>query len=239
MTYGARGNELTYLNKEWQDSLWTNSSLDSMTYDTSGNELTYLAEYWQNGQWTNSSLNTYTYNASGNQLTDSCEYWQNGQWTNQWLETYTYDINQNLIDFSSESWQDSAWVASDGDMWASDGPNYEDYYGYDVTIAYKLTNVTGISVSKPNIPTGFSLSQNYPNPFNPATVINYQLPVGGFVTLKVYDILGREVTTLVNGRQNAGYYHAKFDGSRLASGVYFYRLMAGDYTSIKKAVLMK
>jgi len=70
----------------------------------------------------------------------------------------------------------------------------------------------------------YALSQNYPNPFNPSTVINYQIPVDGFVSLKIYDITGREVTTLVNRAQTKGRYEIKFDASNLSSGVYFYRI---------------
>ncbi len=88
-------------------------------------------------------------------------------------------------------------------------------------------------------PTKYSLSQNYPNPFNPSTLINYQLPVGGRVTLKVYDILGREVAVLVNGLNGAGYHSLRFDGSNLASGVYFLRMTAGQYTDVKKMILLR
>jgi hypothetical protein len=75
-------------------------------------------------------------------------------------------------------------------------------------------------------PTIYKLSQNYPNPFNPSTTIEYQLPVDGHVSLKVYDLLGREVATLVNEQQTADYYKIKFDVGDIASGVYFYRLDA-------------
>lgn len=88
-------------------------------------------------------------------------------------------------------------------------------------------------------PKVFSLSQNYPNPFNPTTVIGYQLPKDSYVTLKVYDILGKEVTTLVNRRQNAGYYNITFHAANFSSGVYFYRLTAGNFTDTKKFLLMK
>lgn len=99
--------------------------------------------------------------------------------------------------------------------------------------------LTGTNNRTDNVPTAFVLSQNYPNPFNPATMINYQLPMNSHVTLKIYDVLGREVKTLVNERQSAGTHSVRFDGSGLSSGVYFYRLTAGHYSITRKLVLMK
>jgi hypothetical protein len=90
-----------------------------------------------------------------------------------------------------------------------------------------------------SLPTLFELSQNFPNPFNPSTNINYRLPVAADVILKVYDVLGREVKTLVNGHQTAGIYSVKFNASNLASGVYFYTLQAGSYHDTKKLLLLK
>jgi photosystem II stability/assembly factor-like uncharacterized protein len=85
----------------------------------------------------------------------------------------------------------------------------------------------------------FELQQNYPNPFNPSTVINYQIPFDGMVTLKVYDILGNEIQTLVNGYKNAGKYSAAFDGSRLSSGIYLIKMKSGDFISTRKMTLIK
>ena len=89
------------------------------------------------------------------------------------------------------------------------------------------------------VPKEFALQQNYPNPFNPSTTINYDLPVSSFVTMKVYDITGREVATVVNELQNAGRYNIRFDGSNFASGVYFYRIQAGEFKQLKKMFLIK
>lgn len=96
------------------------------------------------------------------------------------------------------------------------------------------------------VPSEFSLSQNYPNPFNPATTINYQLPMNSMVSIKIYDIIGREVATLVNGVMNAGSYSMPFNASRFASGVYFYRIGAtalngshSRFTDVKKMLLLK
>jgi hypothetical protein len=88
-------------------------------------------------------------------------------------------------------------------------------------------------------PVAFSLLQNYPNPFNPSTTVKYQLPQTSHVLLTVYDILGREVSVLVNERRDAGIYEVRFDGSNLASGVYFYRIQAGDYLASKKMLILK
>jgi hypothetical protein len=88
-------------------------------------------------------------------------------------------------------------------------------------------------------PVSYNLSQNYPNPFNPATKINFSIPKGEFVSLKVYDILGREVSTLVNKQMTVGTYSIDFDASKLSSGVYFYRLDAGSFTQTKKMIVQK
>jgi len=87
--------------------------------------------------------------------------------------------------------------------------------------------------------TNFYLAQNYPNPFNPTTVIRYQMPKAGFVSIKLYDILGREVKTLVNESKGAGSYNVTFNAENLSSGVYIYQMKAGGFISSKKLVLMK
>ena len=93
--------------------------------------------------------------------------------------------------------------------------------------------------SQEEVPHTFDLEQNYPNPFNPATVIRYQLPENGYVSLKIYDVLGREVAALVDEYKEAGYYEEEWDASGLSSGVYIYRLRAGSYTAIKKMLLAR
>jgi hypothetical protein len=89
------------------------------------------------------------------------------------------------------------------------------------------------------LPKQFALEQNYPNPFNPTTLISYQLPVASTVSLKIYDVLGKEVATLVNGRQEAGAYNIPFHATALSSGIYFYRLQAGNFVATKKMMLVK
>jgi uncharacterized membrane protein YccF (DUF307 family) len=101
-----------------------------------------------------------------------------------------------------------------------------------------MNGITSVK-QQPGLPTSFSLSQNYPNPFNPTTKINYSIPKTGFVSLKVYNIIGQEVETLFNGLQQPGNYSATFDGKNLTSGVYFYRLQSESASITKKFVLIK
>jgi hypothetical protein len=102
-----------------------------------------------------------------------------------------------------------------------------------------VVSFIGISPLSNSIPKVYSLSQNYPNPFNPSTLIKYGLPKQGVVKLVIYDVLGREVKVLVNEMKPAGNYEAIFDGSSLASGIYFYRLETGDFKDVKKMALVK
>jgi len=116
----------------------------------------------------------------------------------------------------------------------------EDIHGNLSSVSNQVSAVaTGVENQHSGIPTEYSLGQNYPNPFNPTTVISYQLPVVSNVTLRVYDVLGREVETLVNERQTAGNYSVTIDARDLPSGLYFYRLQAGSYTATKKLLLLK
>ena len=94
-------------------------------------------------------------------------------------------------------------------------------------------------VIAPQLPSGFTLSQNYPNPFNPTTLIKYQVPKNTHVTIKVYDVLGQKVATLVDGDISAGYHQVTFNGSDLASGVYFYRISTPGYSKVMKMLILK
>lgn len=102
-----------------------------------------------------------------------------------------------------------------------------------------ISELTGVTVSRTGQPADLVLNQNYPNPFNPTTVIKYELPVSSLVTVKVYDVLGREIRTLVDRRQMAGEYSITFDAADLPSGVYFLRLNAGEFSATRKMMLLR
>jgi hypothetical protein len=120
-------------------------------------------------------------------------------------------------------------------VWSDlDDANYEIYYRRNLT--GELTDVTN---ENNNSPDDFILFQNYPNPFNPATSIQFAVGSMQFVTLKIYDILGREVATLVDEEKIAGNYEVTFDGKNLSTGIYFYQFKSGNFRATKKMILIK
>jgi len=103
-----------------------------------------------------------------------------------------------------------------------------------------MNHVIGIKKISENIPKDYMLYQNYPNPFNPSTKIKFDIPKNSNVILKVYDIMGREVKTIVDNEYlHAGSYEVNFDGTDISSGVYFYRFIAGDYSAAKRMSMIK
>jgi hypothetical protein len=140
------------------------------------------------------------------------------------------DVDNNIVAYNTD--EDGVW---------SSGANTVNPTGGTTTPIVITSTDASLPVEENTINTvsKFSLSQNYPNPFNPSTVINYQLPKEGHVTLKVYDIIGKEVATLVNETKEAGSYQITFNASKLSSGIYFYSLSAGSFLSVKKMMVLK
>ncbi len=136
-----------------------------------------------------------------------------------------------------------AQLANDGTVYLFGGlsPDYRDGQVPVPSVDEVLIPSVATAVQRKIIanPSGFLLAQNYPNPFNPSTVISYQLSAASYVVLNVYDVLGREVARLVNERENSGDHKVTFEGSKLSSGVYFYRLSADGFTVTKKMILAK
>ena len=119
----------------------------------------------------------------------------------------------------------------------SNTANYGKAVGADVSL--NIQTITAVEPGKTAVPAKFSLAQNFPNPFNPATRINFTVPARAKVSLRVFSLIGQEVMTLVNGTYDAGTYSVDFNGSRLASGIYFYTLQAGSFNSTRKMILLK
>ena len=110
--------------------------------------------------------------------------------------------------------------------------------GIGISEVGTISSITGIE-DETMMPVKYSLNQNYPNPFNPSTTIKFQIPNSEFTTLKVYNVLGQEVATLVSNKLNPGNYTYTFDGKNLASGIYYYQLVAGGFREVKKMILLR
>jgi endo-1,4-beta-xylanase len=158
------------------------------------------------------------------------------------LISFATSLNKN--NYSSDAWTNLTTALSSAT--SIKNQNFSYATSADTTLRnaanslqYAIGVITNVSTAGENTARLFVLDQNYPNPFNPTTVIRYQLPVNSMVTLTVFDMLGREVATLVNDIKNAGSHETKFDGSKLPSGMYVYTLRAGNYTQTKKLVLLK
>jgi|SRR4030095_15639302 len=145
------------------------------------------------------------------------------------------------------------WSSNNGSTWNDQNQNFNlyglvwsmaqnsQYVFAGKTIVYRkpVSDLTGLSTINTEVPADYSLSQNYPNPFNPATNIKFGLPKSSNVVLRVYNQLGETVSELVNQNLGAGLYEYNFDASAVPSGVYFYKLTAGDFTQTKKMILIK
>ena len=157
---------------------------------------------------------------------------------------YGFYIERTAI---GESWNQIGFVKGAGTTLTGRNYQYTDNSVLSGKYSYRLRQVdfdgathysSAVDVDL-TVPAKFELSQNYPNPFNPSTSISYQLPKRGQVTLTIFDILGKEIVTLVNEQKDAGNYEVKFNANNLSSGMYFYRIHVGDFVSVKKMMLMK
>ena len=123
---------------------------------------------------------------------------------------------------------------------SSDDVGWGSQFATNVVYKYVGPRITSVEEEIINLlPTGYSLSQNYPNPFNPSTKFRYSVPQSSKVVIKVFDILGKEITTLMNEEKLAGTYELTWNASNLPSGVYFYQLKAGEFTQTMKMLLLK
>ncbi len=241
-TYDTNGSISVVLHEGWDGTAWENGERETFTYDSHDNLTVYLVELWDGTAWENVERETSTYDSNDNLTSRLYEDWFGINWQNYELESYSYDIDGNLISFEFGSWHDGSWMSWDGYLIFTDQlGNYYLIRGSRVDLYYiTITTDTEEEIKV----SSFSLSQNYPNPFNPTTTIRYELPTPSDVTLTVYDISGRTITTLKDTHQLAGHYDVLWNGTdnsgnRVSTGVYFCRLQAGDYSKTIKLVYLR
>ncbi len=255
------GNELTVdhdplhmLLYQSTDNGLTFQEVNSINNWNSGNQSgsltdTALSSFGANNIWTSSDedsplpivLESFTSSVSGREVTLN--------WiTSEEHNNAGFELQRMSIGISDSVWKTNAFIKGNGTKNTKTTYIFKDSrmnsgkYKYRIKQIdfngnfeyYELGNIVEVA-----LPKTFSLSQNYPNPFNPTTKIDFEVPHNSIVRIIIYDILGREIKTLVNKELSPGYYSLLFDGSGLASGVYFYRMNAGDFVKVKKMVVIK
>jgi hypothetical protein len=221
------------LQEGWIGTIWTNIGLYTQEFNSNNFLVEYRSQYWHstNG-WTNQQRWLETYTADNKPLEWITQFWQNNNWENFSRLISTYDVNGNETVFAWEIWENSHWT------------NH-------IQILLTYTPITSVEENYLAL-SDFSLFQNYPNPFNPSTKIEYTVGDAYYaspvpVTLKVYDVLGNEIATLVDEYKPAGGYEINFDASKLSSGIYFYQLKVvdpetssgQDFIKTKKMIYLK
>jgi photosystem II stability/assembly factor-like uncharacterized protein len=233
------------------DKIWSSPYESSNGYSFQGINFLYFSDNNNGGYFRNNTNDT---QSIFEKTTDGGITWSGRHYFYSAVYASCIDSEYNIYTFRYE---DSNIVASNnsGAFWGTKSDKFPVFasklifitkdtaYGLSITgTLYKSTNgggITSINNISETVPKEFYISQNYPNPFNPATIINYSIPKESFVTIKVYDFLGREVATLVNEEKSAGEYGVQFNGSKLASGIYFYKITAGSFVQTIKMILMK
>lgn len=238
-TYDTSSKPISYLREKWDISVeqWFNDQKCTIVYDDSGNITTRLYENWNPDitQWMKYYRYTYTYDDRGNMLTLLNDNWDKDgeKWTHYILQTYTYNDFDNVVHFISKSWNVNEWISGVSTCYIMDFSYFcEELFAYYTinTIIQNKRNLTHLK---------YSLLQNYPNPFNPNTTIEFSLPKNEYITLTIYNNLGKKIKILLNEEMAPGSHIINFDGSDLPSGLYFYRIVAGSFVSTKKLLLLK
>lgn len=222
------------------DSLWTKVKKEANIYDLDYKLIYNLVELYIVDVLIQSNKQEYFYDDHHNMIQEihSAYYYGQDQWFNLKRKDYSYDEFNNTISAQCFSIYQNAW-SPDYDsvnIFYNNKNNVLQYQAVHCTVEYGTFSDIHENILSPFL---FSLSQNYPNPFNPSTSINFTLPKGGFTSLKIYDILGKEVATLCNEELNAGNYTRSWDAANYSSGVYFYKLSAGNYSETKKMMMIK
>jgi len=218
-SYDENGNNIERLKQEWDGENWVNTYKYTYDYDTDGNNIEMSIQDWDVAQWITHFKLTYDYNTDGNKIEEFLQNWEGENWVNNKKTTYDYNTDGNHIESFGQNWEGGQWVND---------------YKY-ISIWEQITTIPEQNINA-NI---FRLSQNYPNPFNPSTTIEYDLPNSSDVKIEVYNIAGQKVQTLLNTKMSAGSHRVEFNAQNLSSGIYYYRIEAGEFQDVKKMILLR
>ncbi len=232
-SYDDQNNLTRKLMQGWdtQISSWVDYIKTDFTYDSENNLTMEIYQFMNDSDWENYSMRTQEFDENNNLTEKLLQKWQE-DWVNYRRFVYSYSeaplngfykVSSNLIGEVEQQWNGSDWI------------NLQQQ-----TYAYVPTS---LEETKEGLVT-YTLYQNYPNPFNPTTTIKYSIPNvethgHASVQIKIYDVLGREIATLVNKQQKPGYYEVNWNADNHSSGVYFYRIRSGDFVETKKMILLR
>ncbi len=208
-----------YIWQQWINNSWESDHRESFTYDANNNLTERLVETAVGSGWINLLRDVRSYNQLNQLYSILTYYWITNSWVMDRSVDYNYDSFGNIIEYIIKHWLDN-------NTW-----EYQWRVNYNYLPVYVSDYYSEIEV--------FTLSNVYPNPFNPITTIEFYIPKSSYVTLKIYDIVGNEIATLVNEEKRAGNYKINFNAKELSAGVYFYRLQTGEFVETKKMVLIK
>jgi hypothetical protein len=271
--YDSTGNLIEEISETWADTSWKYSNRITNTYFENGIVASGLIETWNNNNWIFDHKSNFEYDNNWNLINSIVKQWNGREWLKYLRGSFYYDMNNNRTEETTEIWTDSTWIYYERILNENNEDNckvHSKYYMWDngvwhptngpivftlpegttmgfITseITFFYSPLTSITQKKKSTEKGFSLFQNFPNPFNAGTIIRYQIPSAGFVSLKIYDLLGNEVAVLVNEYKQPGNYEIEFNirrgeiTSSLPSGIYFYQIRADNFIETRKLVLMK
>ncbi|MBI5868883.1 MAG: T9SS type A sorting domain-containing protein [candidate division Zixibacteria bacterium] len=250
-TYNVGGFLIETLMQNWQSSSWVNSMRFTSTFDLAGYETQSVTQMWSGSDWTNTYKNDYSYDGDDNEILDVRSMWAGSLWmatdadtskytTGTLVEEVSYGILTNMLHSTQYTYDASANLIEDitksspvGGDWTNES---RDVYVYE-----SYLDVTEMAASK--IPDGFEV-QNYPNPFNAGTVITYSLKKDAHVRVAICNVLGQTVATVVDADQTLGVHRVVWNGlddrgGQVASGIYLFRVQAGEASQVRKMVLLR
>ena len=246
-TYDEFGYEKELLRQKWDGQIWYDDEKRTYSNDDYHNLIEEERYEWNGYEWIPTEKRTNIFE-EGYRTIKLFQIWDGAKWENDTRRHHIYDNNDNCIRELWEEWDGLYWVNVEKDTFMFDDNSncYQElchewdgeYWQNSSKLTHTWRLVTNITERIIRLER-YQLFQNYPNPFNPSTIISWQLAVGSMVELSVYNVLGEKVAILVSERMNPGDHIYQFDGKNLASGVYYYQLVAGEYREVKKMILLR
>lgn len=197
----------------------------------------FIGQLWTGVSWINDLNRKITNDQNGNQLLQLDLVWNGNDWENSIRRFFTFDGLNYTLSVYCELWNGTQWFLENGEFIIENPDGFR--AGFLMHNAFIYYKTTGVNDEISALAENYSLYQNYPNPFNSTTKIKYTIPQSGEVTIKIFDIMGSEVATVVNKYQTTGSYEENFQADDISSGIYFCQLQAGNFRATIKLILLK